>query len=78
MPPIHSRIIDLIETTKAARDEAIKICKPGVPFYKIGQTIDGIVRPKGYKVVRELTGHGIGKNLHLAPAIRHEDNRDES
>jgi methionyl aminopeptidase len=53
--------LDLIETTRKSVEEAIAICKPGVPYRDIGNKIEEIVRPKGYGIVRRYTGHGVHK-----------------
>lgn len=66
--------LDLIKTTKEAMDEAIKICKPGVPYREIGNKIESIVKPKGYSIVRRYTGHGIHHLFHCAPTIVHYAN----
>ena len=50
---------DLIATTKRAMEEAIAICKPGVPYRDIGNKIEEITRPAGLSIVRRYTGHGI-------------------
>lgn len=62
---------DLMDTTKRAMDEAIAICKPGVPYREIGNKIEEITKPKGYGIVRRYTGHGINHLFHGLPTIVH-------
>jgi hypothetical protein len=50
-------------TTRKALDEAIAICKPGVPFREIGNKIEEITKPKGYGIVRRYVGHGIHQRV---------------
>lgn len=38
-------------------------------IHHIGQAVQGYVEERGYSVVREYVGHGVGKNLHEAPNI---------
>lgn len=59
----------LIKTTKNALEEAIKIAIVGNHLEDIGFTINKIVKKMGFKVVKGLTGHGIGLKLHEEPTI---------
>ncbi|WVQ69914.1 methionine aminopeptidase, type I [Kwoniella botswanensis] len=68
---IDDESADLIATTKKSVDEAIAICKPGVPYREIGNKIEEIVRPKGYSIVRRYTGHGVHERFHCEPNIVH-------
>ncbi|WOO85518.1 Methionine aminopeptidase 1 [Vanrija pseudolonga] len=65
---------DLIDTTKKAMEEAIALCKPGVPYREIGNKIESITKPKGFSVVRRYTGHGIHNLFHCNPNIVHYAN----
>lgn len=55
--------LDLIETTRKSVEEAIAICKPGVPYREIGNKIEEVVKPKGYGIVRRYTGHGVHERV---------------
>jgi methionyl aminopeptidase len=59
----------LIRVTKKALKLAIKKARPGNTFGDIGNTIQRYVESQGFNVVRELCGHGIGKELHEEPKI---------
>lgn len=59
----------LIKTAKQALDIAIKMAKPGVALGDISFAIQQYVESQGFNVVRELCGHGIGKELHEEPQI---------
>lgn len=61
----------LIDTTYEAFLQAIEVCKPGAFVGDIGHAIQSYVEPKGYSVVRDFCGHGIGKVLHDKPNIMH-------
>lgn len=58
-----------LETGKTALKEAIKAAKVGNRIGHISKTIQDIIERAGYSVVRNLVGHGIGKNLHEEPEI---------
>ncbi|KPJ73030.1 methionine aminopeptidase [Parcubacteria bacterium DG_74_1] len=59
----------LIRVTKKALKRGFKKIKPGNTFGDIGNTIQRYVESQGFNVVRELCGHGIGKELHEEPQI---------
>jgi methionyl aminopeptidase len=59
----------LIRTTKKALKRGIKKVRPGITFGDIGNTIQRYVEDQGYSVIRDLCGHGIGKELHEDPEI---------
>ncbi len=54
---------------KNALEEAIKQVKPGNRVGHISKTIQMIVEGAGYSVVRNLIGHGVGRELHEPPEI---------
>ncbi|MDI6891286.1 MAG: type I methionyl aminopeptidase, partial [Thermodesulfovibrionales bacterium] len=59
----------LIRVTKKALKLAIKKVRPGNTFGDIGNTIQRYVESQGFNVVRDLCGHGIGRELHEEPKI---------
>jgi len=59
----------LIRVTKKALKRGIKKVRPGNTFGDIGNTIQRHVENQGFSVVRDLCGHGIGKELHEEPKI---------
>ena len=59
----------IVDVTKDAFFEAVKIIKPGIHLGDISETIQKYVESHGYNVVREYTGHGIGAHMHEDPAI---------
>ena len=59
----------LIRVTKKALKLAIKKARVGNTFGDIGNTIQRYVESQGFNIVRELCGHGIGKDLHEEPQV---------
>ena len=59
----------LIEITQEALYLGINEAVPGNYVSDIGHAIQKFVEPKGYSIVRELVGHGIGPNLHEDPQV---------
>ena len=61
MGKIKKREQSLIKTSKDGLDFAIKQIKPGIKTGDLGFLIQSFVEKKGFFVVKELVGHGIGK-----------------
>lgn len=59
----------LIETTRAALDRAIAHCVPGGRLGDVGAAVQNLAEGRGYSVVRELVGHGIGRAMHERPDV---------
>lgn len=59
----------LIDVTRESFFEGIKKAKAGNRLYDISAAIDAYIKPHGYGIVRELTGHGIGTSLHEEPTV---------
>jgi methionyl aminopeptidase len=66
---VSSQAKRLILVTKKALELAIKKVKPGNTFGDIGNTIQKYVESQGFNVIRDLCGHGIGRELHEDPQI---------
>ena len=65
------KLNNLISTTYDAMMKAIKILKPGIKMGDIGYEIQTHVEEKGFSVVRDFCGHGIGTVFHESPNILH-------
>lgn len=59
----------LVEVTRQSFFEGIKYAKPGYHIIDIGKAVQEYVEEHGFSVVRDLTGHGIGKKLHEKPNV---------
>jgi methionyl aminopeptidase len=57
----------LVDASILALYEAISIIKGGVKISEVGRTIERVAKNNGYKVIRNLGGHGIGTRLHEEP-----------
>ena len=61
----------LVKTTYEAMMKAISIVKEDICLGDIGSTIQSHVEAKGFSVVKDFCGHGIGKEFHKEPSILH-------
>lgn len=66
---VDPEISRLLRITKKTLKLAIKKARPGNTFGDIGNTVQRYVESQGFNVVRELCGHGIGKELHEEPQV---------
>ena len=73
---ISKTAADLIKVTEECFFEGIKYAKEGNYLFEISAAIGRYANARGYGVVRDLCGHGIGSHLHEAPEIpNYEMNR---
>ncbi|NNM44639.1 type I methionyl aminopeptidase [Knoellia koreensis] len=63
----------LVERTHEAMMRGIKAAQPGRAINVIGRVIESYARRFGYGVVRDYTGHGIGRAFHSGLVIPHYD-----
>jgi methionyl aminopeptidase len=59
----------LVETTENVLKAGIAAARSGARLGDISAAIQGYAEAKGYSVVREYTGHGIGREMHEEPQI---------
>ena len=57
----------LLDATKSALTKALRAAKAGNPLNGIGRTVQQEAGKRGYNVIYDLTGHGIGRKLHEEP-----------
>lgn len=67
----------LIQVTEECLELSIQQCYNGNRIGDISHTIQQHAEKNGFNVVRDFTGHGIGKNLHEEPAIPNFGNKGE-
>ena len=71
----------LLDTTRECLDLAVAVCGPGVRLSAIGAAVQQHAESRGYSLVREYAGHGIGRRMHeepsvpnyVEPSMRHRD-----
>src|SRR6201989_163602 len=63
----------LVERTHEAMMRGIRAVAPGRPLNAVGRVIESYARRFGYGVVRDFTGHGIGRTFHSGLIVPHYD-----
>ncbi len=66
---VSPQVWELMKRTKEALYKGIEQAKPGNRVGDIGYAVESHVKQFGFSVVREMTGHGVGRYLHEDPAI---------
>ncbi len=66
---VSTEALELMKSCQEALQIGIDQARTGKRMSDISNAIDRYVRPKGYEIVRDLTGHGIGRNLHEEPQV---------
>lgn len=74
---IDSESLRLIKVTKKALKRGIGKAKAGNTFGDIGNAIQRYVESQGFNIVRDLCGHGIGRELHEDPQILNYGKRNK-
>jgi methionyl aminopeptidase len=65
----------LVDLARRCRDAGIAVIRDGARLGDIGAAIEELARKEGVGVVRELGGHGIGRNMHADPHVPHSGRR---
>lgn len=66
---VNPEIIKLLKTTKESLYKGIEQAYEGKRLGDIGSAIQTYCEDRGYSVVREMVGHGVGRKLHEAPEV---------
>jgi len=59
----------LVDTARECLDAAIRVMGPGVRVSAVSAAVQALAEARGYSVVREYAGHGIGTRLHEDPQV---------
>jgi methionyl aminopeptidase len=67
LPPASPQKTLLCHAARTALDNALKVAKAGQPINSIGAAIEKTAKRYGFKVIRNLASHGVGRALHEEP-----------
>ncbi len=59
----------LMAATRAALAAGVKAAQPGATLHDVGAAVQRVSEARGFKVFKDLTGHGIGRAMHEDPTI---------
>lgn len=66
---VSKEVMNLLIATKKSLYRGIEQAVDGLRIGDIGHAVQSYVEDRGYTVVRELVGHGVGRDLHEAPEV---------
>ncbi len=66
---VSEEVCKLLEVTERSLYEAIEKCRLGNRLGDVCHAVQSFVEPRGYSVVRNFCGHGIGRNMHEEPQV---------
>lgn len=67
VPPASRIKARLCHATRLALEQALAEARAGAPINRIGKVVQRTVKMHNFKVVQNLAGHGVGRNLHEEP-----------
>lgn len=73
---VSEEVKALVENTKQAFYEGVKVVKEGARIRDISRAIETYAHEHGLSVVEELVGHGIGSNMHEEPDVPNFDDNN--
>ena len=71
--PSTTRGRRLARSAEQALSAALGEVRPGLPVHALGALIERRVRADGFTVIRDLTGHGVGRTIHEPPEVPNYD-----
>jgi methionyl aminopeptidase len=66
---VSSEVRELVESTQLAMMAGIAAARPGGRVGDVSAAVEDVARPKGYGIVRQFVGHGIGTEMHQDPQV---------
>lgn len=60
---------ELMEVTRESLERAVNAAREGSTLGDVGHAVESCAIPRGFGIVRNYAGHGIGKNLHEPPQV---------
>ena len=66
---VNSQVKRLLEVTEKSMWAGISAARPGNRLGDIGHAVQSVAKAAGFGVVRDYTGHGIGRNMHEEPQV---------
>ena len=75
VPPARADFVTLCQATCRALQLSIEMARPGQRANAIGRAVEKFAKRHGYRTLRELGGHGVGRHIHEKPSIPNYHNK---
>jgi len=69
IPPVSAEARSLQRAARIAFNRGLAVARAGTSLREVGRAVESAARREGAVVVRELTGHGIGRRIHEPPSV---------
>ncbi|MEZ4668369.1 MAG: type I methionyl aminopeptidase [Anaerolineae bacterium] len=69
MLPVEAVKQKLMDVAQSALQKGLSAAKAGNKVNEIGRAMEGVVRGAGFRIIRDLPGHGVGRKLHEPPSV---------
>jgi len=69
LPPVSVEARMLQRAARIAFNRGLAVARAGTSLREVGRAVESAARREGAAVVRELTGHGIGRRIHEPPSV---------
>ena len=73
---VSPAVQELVATTRKSLEAGIAAARVGARLGDVGAAIEGVINQKGFGIVRDYCGHGVGKQLHEDPQVPNYGKRD--
>lgn len=68
--PLSERYLELVEATREALERALKNVRPGIRVSEVGSVVEKVIRSRGFKVIKNLSGHSLAEyTIHAGETI---------
>jgi methionyl aminopeptidase len=69
IPPVSLEARQLQRAARIAFNQGVAVARAGQTLREVGRAVEAAAKREGAVVVRELTGHGIGRRIHEPPSV---------
>jgi len=69
VPPVTPQAQLLVDSTREALHKALGVARAGLPIQMVGRLVENFAKDRGFTIIRNLGGHGIGRKLHEEPSF---------
>ena len=69
IPPVSPEARQLQRAARVAFNSGVAVARAGQSLREVGRAVESAAKREGAVVVRELTGHGIGRRIHEPPTV---------
>ena len=69
IPPVSLEARQLQRAARIAFNKGLAVARAGTTLREVGRAVESAARREGVAVIRELTGHGIGRRIHEPPSV---------